>query len=412
VDSAPARNQRGTAAQQAPSRTGRVDSAPARNQRGTAAQQAPSRTGRVDSAPARTGRGTAAQQSPSRTGRVDSAPARTGRGTAAQQAPSRTGRVDSAPARNNGNRGNRVSFPGERRTGKVVFGDRSRLVRRDIRSIITDRTHVVPRYRYRPYVNVWSRPVIRSYWPLIHVHLDWPWLVRYERHWAPRYRYRQVIRVEVYHDGRRDWSNVEVETYYRHSVRRATADWAEIDIEIDQIDVYDGNRYLGYVDRLPGDLKKIRATVYRNGDIRFDREVFLVGDPFVGFEVISTRHYDGWAQDNYRPDDGYRAGRVDLGRHRVQPIRRSRLWDPYRYTGVVPVSLLPDQQGWLWDYGVEALSAVYDDYDYYYGGTGAVAPRGPSEDPGLLYGADEWSYKTRDGADVRYERESNLERVR
>ncbi len=376
--------------------------APARNERTQAAQRAPSRNERTQ----------AAQRAPSRNERTQAAqraPSRDQRNGDVRQDQTRTGRPGAGAVRN-GAEGRTSRVIGSR-NGSVVPGTRSTLRRDRLRSAVRDRTRVLPRYRYRPYVNVWSRPIIRARWPLIHVHLDWPWLVRYERRWAPRYRYRQVIRVEVVHDGRRDWSDVEVETFYRHSVRRATADWAEIDIEIDQIDVYDGDRYLGYVANLPQELRTIRATVYRSGEIRFDREVFLVGDPRVGFEVISTRHYDGWVQDSYRPEDGYRAGRVDLRRHRVLPIRRSRLWDPYRYTGVVPVSLLPDQQGWLWDYGVEALSAVYDDYDWYYGGAGTMAPRGASEDPGLV-GADEWSYQTRDGADIRYERESSLDRVR
>jgi len=416
---APSRDTRSQAAQRAPSRDTRgqeAQRAPSRDTRGQAAQRAPSRDTRgqeAQRAPSRDNRGQAAQRAPSRDNRgqaAQRAPSRDTRGQEAQRAPSRDNRGQAAQRDRdlrdrNGSRDTRLNGG---RESSLVVGTRSTLRRERYRRAVLIRPHVVPTYRYRPYVAVWSRPVIRARWPHLHVHLDWPWLIRYERRWAPRYRYRQVIRVEVYHDGRRDWSDVEVETFYRHTVRRATADWAEIDIEIDQIDVYDGNRYLGYVDRLPAELRTIRATVYRNGEINFDREVFLVGDPRIGFEVVSTRRYDGWVQDYYRSEDGYRAGRVDLRRHRVHRIRRSRLWSPYRYTGVVPVSLLPDQQGWLWDYGIEALSAADDNYDWYYGGSGA---RAPSEDPGL-YGADEWSYQTRDGADVRYERESNLERVR
>jgi hypothetical protein len=235
-------------------------------------------------------------------------------------------------------------------------------------------------------------------------------MLRFERSWAPRYRYRQVIRVEVNRGGRRDWSNIEVETFYRHSVRRATADYAEIDIEIERVELYDGDAFLGYVDSLPGDLRRIQATVYRNGEVRFDREVQLLGDPYAGFEIVSTRHYGGdWVYDDYRAEDGYRAGRVDLGRHRVDSIRRSRLFDPYEFSGAPPVSLLPDQDGWLWDYGVDALSAGYDDYDYYYGGN-AAAPRGTTLDYPAQY-SDEWSYQTRDGADLRYERDSAIQRV-
>ncbi len=292
-----------------------------------------------------------------------------------------------------------------------VVGGRSVLTRPDWRPTYHaarwDRTVWYPRYWWRPPVRVYTPTYLRVHWPRIHVHIEWPWLIRYERAWAPVYRYRQTYRIEVGWGSRRDWSNIEVETVYSHRVRYATDDRASIAIRIERVEIYDDGRYLGYVDRLPDNLSRIDATVYRDGAVEFDQDIFLMGDPFVGFEIIATRPYDGWVMDDYRVEDGYRAGAVDLGRNRVEPIRRSRFFDPEGYGAMVPVSLLPDRDGWLWDYGVEALSARTDDYDAYYGGRSDRAWNGEP-----LTQEDTWSFDTRGGAELRFDRRSSIQRVR
>ena len=66
---------------------------------------------------------------------------------------------------------------------------------------------------------------------------------------------------------------------------------------------------------------------------------------------------------------GMRVGVVDLQRQRVIRSSHSRLFDPYDFQGYVPVSLLPENQSWLLDYGNGSFSESYYDYDpYYYGG--------------------------------------------
>ena len=296
-----------------------------------------------------------------------------------------------------------------------VIGNRSTLSRPDWRpnyhSARWDRNVWYPRYWWRPPVRVYSPSYLRIHWPRIHVQIDWPWLVRYERDWAPVYRYRQTYRIEAGYGDRRDWTNVQVETVYSHQVRYADGDRASIEVRIDRIEIYDGDRFLGYVDRLPENMSRIDATVYRNGEVEFDQDIFLLGDPYVGFEVIATRPYDGWVMDDYRADDGYRAGSVDLGRNRVDPIRRSRFFDPESYSPMVPISLLPDRDGWLWDYGSEALSARVDDYDYYYG-SGSARGAAPAYDSEPLTQEDSWSFDTRLGSELQFNRQSTIQRVR
>ncbi len=237
-------------------------------------------------------------------------------------------------------------------------------------------------------------------------------MIRYERHWAPRYRYRQVVYVQTRWGNRDRASRVELETHYSHELRYADDQRAELDIFVDQIDVYYEGRYLGNVQNVPESLGHVQATVYKEGTVLFDRDIFVLGDPYEGFEVISTRHYEGYVMDDFRESDGYRAGRLDLIRGRVSRISRARLFDPYNASGYYPISVLPENEGWLWDFGADAISAATDDYDYYYGYDSSV--RGGSArlqaDP-LRY-ENEVSFRTDAGTDVLLKRESQIQRVK
>ena len=226
------------------------------------------------------------------------------------------------------------------------------------------RKHYKRRYhrkkRYRPFI----------YRPYIHIDIHWPWVHRHHHGWRPRYRYRQVIYVNAGwggHYSRR--SEIDVRTHYYHELRSATDNRAEVDIYIERIELYENGRYLGEIEHVPERLGRIRATVYRHGRVHFDRDVFVVGDRYAGFELISTRYYDGFVLDHYRPAHGMRVAVLDLHRRRAIPTSYSRLFDPYNFDGHVPVSLLPEDHGWLLDYGEASFSANYYDHDpYYYGG--------------------------------------------
>ncbi|NQV73627.1 hypothetical protein HQ496_10920 [bacterium] len=290
----------------------------------------------------------------------------------------------------------------------VIRGNRSSVVvprRIPVRAKNGNRT---VRYAPRFVLNVGSK---RAYRPQsrISIHVSWPWVLRYERHWSPRYRYRQVVYVESNWGSRNRSSRIEMETVYRHKVRYATDDYAVLDIEIEEVALYEGNRYLGKVDRIPRNLSQIEATVFRDGQITFDRDVFLVGDRRAGFEMISTKFYDDYALAKYRASDGYRVGVLNLRSESVRSVSRSRLFDPRDYNGFAPISLLPEDEGWLWDYGVEAISAASDDYDAYYGYEGGNGRAYRSES--RLNASAEYSYGTDFGAQYKIKRESNIQRV-
>ncbi|MEZ4699565.1 MAG: hypothetical protein R2834_04480 [Rhodothermales bacterium] len=289
--------------------------------------------------------------------------------------------------------------------------------------------------------------------PDVHVSVRWPWQYRYQRHWEPHYRYRQVVYLEVGWGSRRRTIDVDVRTRYHQRVRNANGRYAEVDIFIDAIEIYRNGRFMGEVNRIPNDLAHIVATIYRDGDVAFDRDVFLVGDPVVGFEMISTRSYDGYILDRYRDSHGYRVGELNLRRQRVYSRRHSRLFNPRDFNGYPPISLLPDDRNLLADFGDDALSYRYyrdDDYDPYFGGRyndpyqyeedgvmynsnpydgynpqsrlgegngyqyDGLAPRVSTSQPqtGPYVSSSRNAYKTEFGADISIKRDIELERIK
>jgi hypothetical protein len=213
-------------------------------------------------------------------------------------------------------------------------------------------------------------PPVYHHRPHVQINVVWPWKNRYHRKWKPYYKYRQVVYVEVGWGGHRRQARVDVRTNYHQQVRYADERRAVVDIYLDEIEVYEDGYYVGRVRRIPDHLSHIEATVYRNGEVAFDRDVFLVGDSRSGFEMISTRPYDGYILDQYDRSHGLKAGQLNFRRSRVEPLRYSRLFDPYDFRGYAPISLLPEDRNLVADFGYESISYGYydDQYDPYYGG--------------------------------------------
>lgn len=200
-----------------------------------------------------------------------------------------------------------------------------------------------------------------------------------------------------------------METTYRHKVRWANEEYAVLDVSIEQIALYDNGRYLGLVDRIPEHLATIEATVFRNGDIAFDRDVFLVGDRREGFELISTPFQDGYVGSGRGWDQDMSVGRVYLRSGEVVPTRYSRLFSRRSFKGFAPISLLPEDEGWLWDFGAEAISAERDDYGAYYGYSSDAAVRFQSSQ---AYEAESrYDYDTEFGASFSVDRKASIRRV-
>jgi len=278
--------------------------------------------------------------------------------------------------RDTGTRAPRQSSSTNKRRVERQSGRRD-VERRRVRYVERERWHTRyerdHRYRRRHYKRrhhkkrrYYFQPVIR---PFIHIDIHWPWEHRHRHGWRPRYQYRQVIYVNAGWGSHRRESQIDVRTSYYHELRSASRDKAEVDIYIERVEFYENDRYLGEVHDLPKRLSRIRATIYRDGHVTFDRNVFIVGDSYAGFEMISTRYYDEFLLEAYRPSHGMHVGVVDLDRGRVVESSYSRLFDLNHFDGYVPVSLLPDDTGWLLDYGNASYSATYYDHDpYYYGG--------------------------------------------
>lgn len=279
-----------------------------------------------------------------------------------------------------------------------------------------------PKRSYRPKKHVHSHrrsPAHRRGGTAIDIDIAWPWPHRHRRVWRPRYRYQQVVHVEAAWGRHRRATRIDVRTRYRHRVQWADDYRAEIAIYIDAIELYADGRYLGVVDRIPTHLSRVEATLYRNGAARFDRELFLVGDPRVGFELIATRAYDRPLLDAYHRGDWTKAGVLDLYAGEVVPVRRSRLFRPHAFNGLVPISLLPEHMDWRYDAGIGAISARpyqgprYDAGDYgepyYYG---SVDARSTSfAPPGALQRSRDDSFRLDGGGRIELTRTVQLERL-
>ena len=256
-------------------------------------------------------------------------------------------------------------------------------------------------YRHRPDVRVQ---------PYVRIDIEWPWEYRHKRKWRPRYQYQQVIYYEAGWGNRRHENRIDVRTDYHHRVRSANRRRAVVDIYIDRIALYENGRFLGAVDRIPNRLEKIRAVIHRSGRVEFDRDVFLVGDPYAGFELIATRHYDDFLLDAYERGHNLDVGVLDLRRGRVEKVRYSRLFDPYDFEGFVPISLLPEDDGWLCDYGYGSVTAhYYGDDDAYFYGSGHGSRASVSAEP--LRHRRERTIRTSIGATIRLERDVHIRRI-
>jgi len=276
------------------------------------------------------------------------------------------------------------------------------------------------------------KPVVRPR-PVVRIDISWPWEHRYRRGWSPTYRYRQVVYTEAGWGRRRHDARLDVRTYYRQRVRSASRSRAVVEFEIRRIEIYEDGRFVGQVSHIPTKLSRVTATLHRNGRTQLDRDLFIIGDPHAGFELISTRHYGGFLYDHYRPSHGYRAGVLDFRRGRVKAISRSRLFHPNDFRGFAPIYLLPEDEVWLGDYGHGAPSHHwYGDDDYYFYGYAApvqaphstasssvaMAPRTttsgreaalPSAQP--LQRRDDRTFQLEGGGQIRIQKEITLERV-
>jgi hypothetical protein len=162
----------------------------------------------------------------------------------------------------------------------------------------------------------------------------------------PRFAYWQTIRIDV--PGRRHRRPLRVRTVYHYRIPWANRYRAHVDIRIDAVELYEGRRFLGVVDRIPGPLSRIRAVVDRDYGVRFDRELLVVGASDLGFEMIATRPVDGLVHRLDFDPRSTRVGHIDLYRGRVRPVRRSRLLRRVAYRDLTPVSIVPREADWLY----------------------------------------------------------------
>lgn len=207
--------------------------------------------------------------------------------------------------------------------------------------------------------------------------------------WSPVLRYRQRVRVESDRHYGYGSSVLDIRTSYRQRVSGGYSSGDRVEVRIERIEVYQDGRYLGYVDYydLPRDFDHVTATRMRNGELRLDDDLLLVGEASVGFELIrfdGNDFYGSWRRQ-------YDALSLDLRRSSTRRVGYSRLFDPYAYRGYVPVSIVPDLQDDFYGYngGYYGQSGSgYDQPGYsrdgYEGPVQGRSPRGCTDGSGTV----------------------------
>jgi hypothetical protein len=236
----------------------------------------------------------------------------------------------------------------------------------------------------------------------------WPWETRMRRGWTPRYQFRQTVYTEAGWGSRRADSRLEIVTVYRQRLLSAARSRADLEVRIDEIHLYEDGHYLGRINRIPGDMSRMRAVMYRNGRVDFDRTPYIVGNPRDGFEMLMAPYSERHLVEGYVPLNRIRTADLDFRSGRAHPTRYSRLYHPHDFTGMVPIALLPEDGSWLFDY-------AYDIAGYAPHVRGYVGYRNPAirTEMGVhLYRMqDDFQFRTQTGVSIILRRDLELRRL-
>ena len=209
-------------------------------------------------------------------------------------------------------------------------------------------------YRHRRYHRPHSRGVSIGFYIRIPT-------VRWHVGHSRRFAYRQIVSGHPAGD-------VEVVSTVRRKIRSVHREYVDVEFELVRLELASAGRFLGTVDRFPGDLRRMRAKIYRDGFVQFDRMLYVVGNDYDGFELLSTRYCGGdLGRASYECLDP-KAGEIDFYDERVHSTRYSRLL-PLAQTGrSVPVALVPDEEylgfQYMVGYGGSSDGYYSGSYDY------------------------------------------------
>lgn len=152
-----------------------------------------------------------------------------------------------------------------------------------------------------------------------------------------RFAYRQIVSGHPAGD-------VEVVSTFKRKIRGVHREYVDVEFELDRIEVVSRGQFLGEADRFPGSLRTMRAKVYRDGFVQFDRMLYVVGNDYTGFELLSTRYCGGdLTRAAYECLDA-RAGDVDFYDERVHSTGYSELLGLAQSGRAVSVALVPDEE--------------------------------------------------------------------
>ena len=228
------------------------------------------------------------------------------------------------------------------------------------------------------------------------------------RYYHPRrtstYVFKQTVESTAGYAGGQRVSTVEVHTRIKEKVRRVYRDRVKIEFRIDRISLFEGGLFLGEVDRIPRSLGVMNVTIFNDGYVEYDRMSYLVGDAETGFEIVSTKAYGGHLLNEYRRGHSIRVGELDLYDQRVRGMKYSRFLDGGEFQGFVPVSLMPNDEYW----GFQYMAGGHTQRDdYYLGAADYYDQYDAYDDDGFYQSRQSYYGSLSSGAQPRFEASSD-----
>ena len=262
---------------------------------------------------------------------------------------------------------------------------------------------------------------------------DYGWMDWYRPIWQDRNRYfwasNYIFKQYVYMDNGWDYngSELEIRTRIRQETRRSSFNNARIEFMITGIDLYQDGYLLGSVQNIPSYLGRVSATIMPSGRVDFDSMVYLVGDPYAGFELVNTRFSSSFLIGSILGYNRTRVGAIDLRARRVYDIRNSNYLNDRNYRDNAMVPLVPESDDWGLGYTVAGFDYrddwyfdqrgyAYDDYKTRTGRTYRSAQSQgdreraiPSKSDGFRNGNDQ-TFRSDSGTEVRLRRRVEIQK--
>ena len=207
------------------------------------------------------------------------------------------------------------------------------------------------------------------------------WYNQHRSSWSHTFVFNQYVTLDGGWSSRWD-SELQVRTTLRQRTNRYSRN-ADLEFDIERIQIYENGRYLGEVRSLPYNFSRVKASVSRNGQPRFENMIYLLGSPDEGFELMNSDFNNSYLSSWFRNRRAQIAS-IDLRSRRVRTTYRSQFLNDV-YNDYVSIPLVPESD----NYGLGYATSDWDYYDnggYYNDSYRSNSNRNNNYDNDAIYG--------------------------